>query len=175
MLALVAAIVSIAVKEIMFWYTYIEAKRIDSLSLKANAWHHRSDALSSVGSLLGIGATMLFNMPIFDVIAAMIICAFIIYIAVKIFLEAISKMVDKACPPEKIREIKNALLSVDGVISVDEIKSRMFGNKIYVDIEISAYKNLTLEAAHRIAEAAHDAVENLDENIKHCMVHVNPK
>lgn len=173
-IALIAAIVSIVVKEGMFWYTYIASKKINSLSLKANAWHHRSDALSSIGSLIGIGATLLFSMPIFDVIAALVICVFILKVAIQIFLEAVGKMVDRSCPEDKIEEIKNVLFSVEGVLSVDKVKTRMFGNKIYVDVEIGAYKGLTLEVAHNIAELAHDAIEHYDENIKHCMVHVNP-
>ena len=173
-LALVAAIVSIVVKEGMYWYTIYYAKKTKSLSLKANAWHHRSDALSSVGALIGIGCTLLFNMPIFDDIASLVICLFILKVAVEIFLEAVDKLVDKSCPPEKEEELKNILCGIDGIITVDELKTRMFGSKIYVDIEIGADKTLTLEKAHEIAEKAHDLIEKSDENIKHCMVHVNP-
>ncbi len=174
LIALIAAILSIVVKEAMFWYTYVNAKKISSLSLKADAWHHRSDALSSIGSLIGIGGAMIFNLPVLDVVASLIICVFIIKVSIDVFIEAVNKMVDKSCSEEKIREIKNVLLSVEGVLSIDKLKTRMFGNKIYVDAEIGAYKNLTLEAAHKIAEAAHDQLEASDENIKHCMIHVNP-
>lgn len=174
LIALIAAAVSIIVKEIMFWYTYIHAKRIGSLSLKADAWHHRSDALSSIGSLIGVGLTMLFDMPILDDIAALLICLFIFKIAFTIFIEAINKLVDKSCPEPFINGIKNVLWKIDGVLSVDEVKTRMFGEKIYVDVEIGAYKNLTLEAAHKIAEKAHIAIEKYDDRVKHCMVHVNP-
>lgn len=174
MLALSAAAVSIVVKEIMFWYTYITAKKLDSVSLKADAWHHRSDALSSIGSLLGVGATMLFSLPIFDVIASLIICLFIFKVAISIFVEAINKMVDRSCPEEFINGVKNVLSEIDGVLSVDEVKTRVFGNKIYVDVEIGAYENLSLKESHKIAENAHIAIENFDEKVKHCMVHVNP-
>lgn len=175
MLALIASIVSIVVKEAMYWYTYINAKRINSISLKASAWHHRSDALSSVGSLIGIALSIFLGWKIADVIASIIICIVILKVAIDIFLEAINKMVDKSCPPEKIDEIISILTSIDGVLSVDEVKTRMFGNKIYVDIEIGAYEQLTLLEAHAIAEKAHHLIEQSDENIKHCMVHVNPK
>ena len=173
-LALIAAGVSIFVKEIMFWYTYITAKKLDSVSLKADAWHHRSDALSSIGSFLAIGATMLFSLPIFDDIAALIICLFIFKVAISIFIEAVNKMVDRSCPPEFINGIKSVLSQIDGVLSVDEVKTRVFGNKIYVDVEIGAYENLSLKEAHQIAENAHLSIEGFDERVKHCMVHVNP-
>ncbi|MBQ9514163.1 MAG: cation transporter [Clostridia bacterium] len=174
LISLIASVISIAVKEGMFWYTYSYGKKINSLSLKADAWHHRSDAISSVGALLGIGGAIIFNTPVFDIIASLLICLLIIKVAFSIFKEACDKMVDKSCPKEKEEEIKNVILGVDGVITVDMLKTRMFGNKIYVDVEIGAYKNLTLSAAHKIAEEAHEKIERSDENIKHCMVHVNP-
>ncbi len=174
LIALIAAAVSIAVKEAMFWYTYVNAKKIQSLSLKADAWHHRSDALSSVGSLIGIGATMIFSMPVFDVIASLVICIFIIKAAIDVFVEAVNKMVDKSCPEKTINDMTSVLLAIDGVLRVDEIKTRMFGNKIYVDVEIGVIADMPLKEAHAIAENAHAAIEKFDERVKHCMVHVNP-
>lgn len=173
-IALIAAGVSIAVKLVMFIQAFVSAKKTNSLSLKSDAFHHLSDSLSSIGSLVGIGATIFFDMPIFDVIASLVICLLIIKVSITIFTEAVNKMVDESCSEEETEKIKTALFSVDGVVSVDCIKTRMFGNRIYVDIEIGALKTLTLEQAHVIAENAHDAVEKCDENIKHCMVHVNP-
>ena len=174
MIALIAAIASILIKEAMFWYTYAYSKKIRSLSLKADAWHHRSDALSSVGSLIGIGATMIFNMPIFDVIASLIICLFILKVAIDIFIEAVNKIVDKSCPDKMIEEMRGIIYAVDGVLSIDLIKTRMFGNKIYVDVEIGVDGEMPLKNAHQIAENTHNAIEKYDDRIKHCMVHVNP-
>lgn len=173
-LALSAAIVSIIVKEAMFWYTIVTAKKLDSVSLKADAWHHRSDALSSIGSALGVGAAMIFSLPVIDVIAALLICLFIFKVAISIFVEAINKMVDRSCSEEFILGVKKVLSEIDGVLSVDEIKTRVFGNRIYVDVEIGAYENLSLKEAHKIAETAHVSIENYNEKVKHCMVHVNP-
>ena len=174
LIALIAAIASIVVKECMYWYTIISAKKINSVSLKADAWHHRSDALSSVGSLIGIGGAMLFNLPILDVIASLVICLLIFKVALDIFMEAMNKMVDKSCPQEFVEMLKETLLSIDGVLSVDDIKTRTFGDRFYVDVEIGADENLPLKEAHGIAEAAHDAIEISDRRIKQCMVHVNP-
>ena len=173
-LALIAAAVSIAVKEFMYWYTRAEAKKANSVSLRAAASDHRADAVSSLGAFLGVGATLLFGMKIFDVIASVIVCIFIIKTAINIFIESIDELTDKSCSEKQTEEIRRILLSIDGVLTIDNLKTRVFGNKIYVDVEIGANENLLLKEAHAIAEAAHDAIESYDERIKHCMVHVNP-
>lgn len=172
-LALVAAIVSIAVKEGMYWYTRINAKKIDSSALMADAWHHRSDALSSVGALIGIAGARL-GYPICDAVASLCICFFIEKAAYDIFKDAVDKMVDKACDEDMEKELKNCALSQDGVLGVDLLRTRVFGNKIYVDIEISADGNAPLKDAHKIAERVHDSIEQSFTSVKHIMVHVNP-
>lgn len=172
-LALVAAIVSIVMKEGMYWYTRINAKRIESSALMADAWHHRSDALSSVGALIGIGGAML-GFPIFDTIASLVICFFIEKAAYDIFKDAVDKMVDKACDDEMEEALKKCALSQEGVLGIDLLRTRVFGNKIYVDIEISADANETLKEAHSIAEKVHETIEKNFTKVKHIMVHVNP-
>lgn len=172
-LALSAAIVSIAVKEGMFWYTYLAAKKINSGALKADAWHHRSDALSSIGSLIGIIGAML-GVPILDPIAAIVICLLILKAAIDIFIDAVNKMTDKACDPETEKKIKEYILSCDGVLNVDNLMTRLFGNRIYVIAEIACYGDMSLKSAHSIAEAVHDGVEKNFPLVKHVTVHVNP-
>lgn len=172
-LALVAALVSIGMKEGMYWYTRINAKRIESSALMADAWHHRSDALSSVGALIGIGGAML-GFPIFDTIASLVICFFIEKAAYDIFKDAVDKMVDKACDDEMEEALKKCALSQEGVLGIDLLRTRVFGNKIYVDIEISADANETLKEAHSIAEKVHETIEQNFTKVKHIMVHVNP-
>lgn len=172
-LALVAAVVSIAVKEWMYWYTRAAAKKINSGALMADAWHHRSDSLSSIGALIGIfGARM--GYPVLDPIASIVICFFIEKAAFDIFKDAVDKMVDKACPNETVEEMKKIILGEQGVEGIDEIKTRLFGSKIYVDVEILVEGEKTLMEAHTVAERVHDAIEKNFENVKHCMVHVNP-
>lgn len=173
MLALIAAILSIVVKEAMFWYTRINAKRIDSGALMADAWHHRSDALSSVGALIGIGGAQL-GFPVMDSIASLVICIFILKAAYDIFKDAVDKMVDKACDEETEEQLKSCALAQDGVLGIDLLHTRTFGNKIYVDIEISADGNMSLFEAHNIAEQVHDSIEQSFPKVKHIMVHVNP-
>lgn len=172
-LALIAAVVSIVVKEWMFWYTRAAAKKINSGALMADAWHHRSDSLSSIGSFIGIFGARL-GYPILDPLASVIICLFIGKAAVDIFRDAIDKMVDHSCDEKTERSMKEEIENVPGVEHIDLLKTRLFGSKIYVDIEISADENLSLEAAHDIAEQVHHTMEKKFKNVKHCMVHVNP-
>ena len=173
-IALVAAFVSIAVKEWMYHYTMHTAKKIKSTALKADAWHHRSDALSSVGSFAGIlGARM--GLPICDPIASLVICAFIAKAAWDIFYEAVNGLVDHSADDETCTELRRLISEQDGVLCVDDLKTRMFGSKLYVDVEIGADGNQTLRQAHEIAQCVHDIIEKRIENVKHCMVHVNPK
>ncbi len=173
MLALFAAVVSVAVKEWMFHYTKSAAKKIDSTALMADAWHHRSDSLSSVGALLGIGLSIL-GFPVADSVASIIICILILKVSIDIFCEASARMIDTSADLETVKKLKESVLSVDGVIEIDVLNTRLFGAKMYVDVEFSADANLTLLQAHTIAEAVHDKLENEFPRIKHCMVHVNP-
>lgn len=174
LIALVAAVISIITKEAMYWYTRNTAKRINSDALMADAWHHRSDALSSIGSLIGIlGAMMGFKL--LDSIASIVICLCIIKVSYDIFMDSVNKIIDKSCSNEFISEVSSLVLKVDGVLDIDLIKTRLFGNKIYIDIEIAANQDLTLKEAHEIAERVHDRIEEKYQSVKHCMVHVNPK
>lgn len=172
-LALVAAVISIVVKEGMFWYTRFYGKKVDSTALLADAWHHRSDALSSVGSFIGIlGARLGF--PICDPLASVVICLFIVKAAYNICKEALDKMVDKSCDDETERKLSDLIKSQEGVISLDLLMTRMFGSKLYVDVEIGADENTPLRDSHAIAENVHNAIEANFPKVKHCMVHVNP-
>ena len=172
-LALVAAVVSIFVKEGLYQYTRIHAKRIDSGALMADAWHHRSDALSSVGALIGVGGARL-GFSILDPAASLVICIFIEKAAYEIFMDAVNKMVDKACEEEVEAAFEECAAVQEGVLGVDLLHTRVFGNKIYVDIEIRVDGDKTLREAHGIAERVHDAIEKKFPKVKHIMVHVNP-
>ncbi|MBR2582305.1 MAG: cation transporter [Oscillospiraceae bacterium] len=172
-LALVAAIVSIAVKEAMYWYTRYYGKRLNSTSLMANAWHHRSDALSSVGALIGIaGARM--GHPVMEPIASLVICVFILKAAYDIFRDAMGKMVDHAADAETERSISDCVLQQAEVLGIDRLQTREFGSRIYVDLEIRLDGTLSLYEAHEIAERVHDCIEQNFPRVKHIMVHVNP-
>lgn len=171
--ALIAAAVSIVVKEVLYQYTIRAARKINSVSLRAEAWHHRSDALSSIGSFIGILGARL-GVPILDPIASLVICVFIVHVSVSIFRQSIDNLVDKSCGPNETEEMVATIVSVPGVLGIDDIKTRLFGNRIYVDIEISADGSQSLRDAHRIAENVHHAIESTYPDVKHCTVHVNP-
>lgn len=172
-IALVAAVVSIVVKEAMFWYTRHYAKLLNSSAFMADAWHHRSDAFSSVGSLIGIGGSML-GFHVLDPLASVIICVCILKVAVDIIKDSVRKMLDTSCGENYDNTLKNYIAAQDGVKSVDSLHSRMFGNKVYIDLEISVDRDLPLHEAHDIADRVHDNVEKNFSNIKHIMIHVNP-
>lgn len=172
-LALVAAAISILVKEGMYWYTRKTALLVNSGAMMADAWHHRSDALSSVGSLIGIlGARMGF--PICDPLASLIICIFILKAAFDICKDAIAKVTDVACDKETTEKIQQIIFSCKGVLAVDSLQTRLFGAKIYIDVEIASDGTISLVKAHEIAENVHETIERSFPNVKHCMVHVNP-
>ena len=172
-IALVAAAVSIVVKEIMFWYTYSAAKKVNSSALKADAWHHRSDALSSIGSLVGVIGGLC-GVKILDSIACIVICLFIFKASIQIFIDAIKKMTDEACDEKTEEEIKSFIASFEGVKRLDSLLTRMFGNRIYVIAEIACDENLPLFEAHAIAESVHEGIEEKFPTVKHVTVHVNP-
>lgn len=172
-LALIAAVVSIVTKEAMYWYTRHYAKKIDSAALMADAWHHRSDALSSIGALVGIaGARMGFH--IMDAIASLVIFGFIVKAAFDIFMDAMNKMVDHSCDENTEKDIYNCVMNHGEVCGIDLLQSRMFGNKIYVDLEIEVNEDYTLKRAHDIAEEVHEDIEKNFPKVKHVMIHVNP-
>lgn len=172
-LALVAAIVSIITKEAMFWYTKIAAQKTKSSALMADAWHHRSDSLSSIGSLIGIwGARSGF--PVSDSIASVVICIFILKAGYDVFKDAVKQIVDEACDDETVAKIHDIASLQDGVVKIDMIKTRLFASKAYVDIEISVDGDKNLKEAHEVAQRVHDEVEKNLDIVKHCMVHVNP-
>ena len=156
MFALAAAVISIISKELM-----------------ADAWHHRSDAFSSVGALIGIAGARL-GFPVMDPIASLVIFGFILKAAYDIFKDAVDKMVDHSCDDQTEKEIHDCTLKHPEVKGIDLLQTRIFGNKIYVDLEIALDGSYSLQKAHEIAEEVHDDIEQHFPKIKHIMVHVNP-
>ncbi len=172
-ISMYAAVLSIIIKEWMYRYTAGGAKKIESTTLMADAWHHRSDAFSSIGTLIGvIGARM--GYPILDPIASLVICTLITKVAINIYKQAIYQLVDHCADAKTIEKIQNEIENTCGVINIDELRTRVHGNRLYVDVEICVDMDLSVCAAHEIAERVHTTIENLDNRIKHCMVHVNP-
>lgn len=171
--ALIITIISIIIKELMYWYTRHYALKIDSNALMADAWHHRSDSLSSIGALIGVIGCML-GYPIMDSLASLVIFFFIAKAAYDIFKDAVDKLTDKSCDLEFENKIRNCVLENRSVLSVDLLKSRVFGNRVYLDLEIQLDGNCTLHEAHYVAQSIHDTIELQFPNVKHIMVHTNP-
>ena len=170
---LAAAILTIAVKELLFRKTISDAKKAKSSALTAQAWDHRSDTIASFGATIGIIGAM-FRFGYLDPIASVIIAAFILRLGIKIIFTGVNQVVDKAADPEVAEQIQKIVEKYPEVKSIDEIKTRMFGLKIYVDLEIGLDYKLSLEKSHEIAEKIHDEIENSIPDVLHCMIHVNP-
>ena len=173
MAALAVSILSVLVKEMMYWYTRGAAKKINSGVLMAEAWHNRTDALASVGSFAGILGARL-GVPAMDPAAGVVISLFIIKAAADIFRDAVKKMIDVSCDDRTVRQIWQIAEKQKGVICVAEVKTRLFGNKKYVDIAVCADGRKTLEETHGIAEGIHKKIEENIDGVKHCRVYVSP-
>lgn len=172
-LALAAALISIVIKEWMYRYTKSRAKKIKSSAFLADAWHHRSDALSSVGSLVGIAGARL-GLRVLDPLASVAISAVIVKVSVDIFRRSVSKLTDRACDSNTSEGIKRLILDHSGVLGIDRLRTRVFGEGVYVDAEIKVDGSLSLEQAHKIAEELHDDIEKAFPDVKHIMIHENP-
>jgi len=171
--ALMVSFVSIMAKEWMFHFTMNCAKQIDSPSMAADAWHHRSDAISSVGSLIGV-IGICCGMPIIDVLACFMIAVFIFKAAYGICKDACRRMVDTSADYEVVKSIEQKILENKEVLSLDMVKTRQFGSKLYVDIEVTLDHRMSFEHSHQIAHRLEDDLGGNFSEIKHCMVHVNP-
>lgn len=171
--ATAAAFLSIAAKEWMYRFTIKCAKSIRSPSMAADAWHHRSDAISSVGSLIGVAGISL-GFPVVDVLACFFISVFIFRAAYDICADACRRVIDAAGDSVTVESITQAILQNPDVLSLDLIKTRQFGSKLYVDIEVTLDHSMSFEQSHQIAHRIHDSVEGRVSEVKHCMVHVNP-
>lgn len=171
--ALYAALLSIVAKEGMYHYTMRGARKIESTVLKADAWHHRTDAISSVGSFVGIWGAMN-GWPLMEPIAAVAIGVLIIKVAVDIYMQSIRELIDTSADSETVEDIRDIILETKGVLDIDDLKTRIHVNRLYVDLEIAVDPDLTMRDAHHIAEEVHDRIEAMVPKVKHCMVHVNP-
>lgn len=172
-IALVAAIVSIVVKEGMYWYTIYYAKKLDSQALKADAWHHRSDAFSSVASFVGILGAIL-GALVLEGIATLLIAVLIIKVSYDIVKVVIKQLTDHAAPEELVSKIYKTIDEDEDVKNIDVLKTRISGSIIYVDAEIAVDSSLNIVDAHAIAERVHDKIEQDFKEVRHIAIHVNP-
>ncbi len=173
LIGLIGAILSILVKEIMYQYTIRIAKKLNSPSLKGDAWHHRSDAISSLGSLVGIlGAH--YGLPILDPLICLFICLLIIKTSIDIFISALSGMLDTACDKETENAILKTIIDSNKKFQVIDLKTRLFGSKIYIDLIISMDGNTTLKNVDKVRVKLHDEIEAKFNLVKHINIKVIP-
>lgn len=172
-LAIWAALLSIVAKEWMYRYTVRIGKKIGSQALVADAWHHRTDAFSSVAALIGItGATLGF--PLLDPLSGIVVAIMIGKTALSIYWDAVNALMDPAPSKEVMDEIKRITLAVEGIKSIHEIRARQHGNQIFVDIKIGVDPFITVEEGHDLASNAKESLLHKVENVKDVLIHVNP-
>jgi cation diffusion facilitator family transporter len=152
LIAFYAALVSIAVKEVLFRYTIQVGMRIDSQVVVANAWHHRSDAYSSIGTVAGIGGAIFLGEQwvILDPLAAMMVSVFIFRVAFRITRESLLELIETSLPHKKEKEILDIARKVNGVHNPHDLKTRKIGNNIAIDLHIEVESGLNVEEAHDI-------------------------
>ena len=173
--AVVAAAIAVALKEALYHFTVHAGRRIKSQLLVANAWHHRSDAFSSVAVLLGV--TVAYFKPawhILDSYAALLVSFFIIKIGYEIIIKTINEFTDAAPKGEILEKIKKCAMSVDGVVDVHDLRARISGSVFQMEIHISVDGRLTVLEGHRIAKAAEKRIVEQIEDIGSVIVHVDP-
>lgn len=175
-IAFAAAIVSIVVKELLFQYTRREGRRLDSQAVIANAWHHRSDAFSSIGTAIGIGGALVLgpHWTVLDPIAALIVSLLIIHAAIGQLRPSLGELVDNSLPEATEEEIRRTILSCQGVSDPHNMRTRKIGNRASVEVHIRMDGRMTLDEAHnRTTEVEHRIKELLGNNT-FVMIHVEP-
>lgn len=168
-----AAVVSIIIKEIQFRIAINAGKKINSKALIADAWHHRSDALSSIAVLFGVvGARMGYSF--LDPLAGLIVSIIVVKVGVEFFIHGYNELMDVSIEENKLYEIAERLIKNTNVKNINDIKARKHGSKVYVDIKVCVDPNITVYMGHSIAEEVEEEVKKSLDNVKDVMVHVNP-
>lgn len=176
MLALVAAAVSIVLKEILYQYTVRMGKKYNSQAVIANAWHHRSDALSSIGTAVGIGGAILLgpHWAVLDPVAAVVVSFFVVRVSIKLLIPCIDELLEKSLPENVEQEIEQIVLSVEGVTEPHHLRTRRIGNNYAIEVHVRMDGNITLYKAHETASAIeHKLKERFGEDT-YMGIHVEP-
>ena len=175
-IALIAAAVSIVSKEAVYWYTVIKGKKLNSQAVVANAWHHRSDAFSSMGTLLGIGGAILGGekWAVLDPIAAVVVSIFIVKVAISILNGSLQELLEHALPKTVQEEIKQLILSVDGVSEPHHLRTRRVGSNYAIEVHIRMDGNLSLNEAHHITSLVEKKLKEKYGEGTNLSVHAEP-
>lgn len=177
MLALIAAIVSIVLKEALYQYTVIKGKGLNSQAVVANAWHHRSDALSSIGTAIGIGGAILLGdkWRVLDPIAAVIVSLFIMKVAIQLLIPCVEELLEKSLPDEVEREIEQTLLSFPGVSEPHHLRTRRIGSYYAIEVHVRMDGKITLEEAHSTTIAIEHKLKDMFGTGTLINIHVEPQ
>lgn len=176
MLALWAALVSIILKELTYRYTINKARKLNSQVVEANAWHHRSDALSSIGTAVGIGCAILLGerWSVMDPIASVVVGAFIIKVAFELVLNGLGELMEKSLPKEVEQEIAEIASRVDGISDLHNLRTRRIGNRYAIELHVRMDGSATLDEAHQKTLEIEHALKERFGSDTHVAVHVEP-
>ena len=174
--ALVAAAVSIVAKEALYWYTMLTAKRVDSPALKANAWHHRSDAFSSIGTLIGIGGAYFLSEQwrVLDPIAAIVVGALIIKVAYDLVMPGLNELLERSLPKEQEDEIVALVLADKRLSDVHNLKTRRIGAGIAVELHVRVQGNMTVNESHAITRNIEQLLRQQYGDRTQVIIHIEP-
>ncbi|MCE9475561.1 cation diffusion facilitator family transporter [Bacteroides fragilis] len=174
--ALVAALVSIVSKEILYQYTVIQGKKLNSQAVIANAWHHRSDALSSIGTAIGIGGAILLgdHWWVLDPVAAVVVSFFIMKVSVRLLIPCVDELLEKSLPEDVEKEIEQTVLSFPGVSQPHHLRTRRIGNYYAIELHVRMDGKITLEEAHSTATAIENKLKEMFGKGTHVGIHVEP-
>ena len=177
MLALWAAMLSIVLKEGVYRYSMMKARQLNSQAVEANAWHHRSDALSSIGTAVGIGGAIFFGQrwAVLDPLASIIVGLFIVKVAVFLLWDSIGDLMERSLPDEVEDEILRLAASVSGVVEPHELRTRRIGNHYAIELHVMMNGDMSLREAHDRASEVEDLLRHRYGEETHVAVHVEPK
>src|SRR5690625_43448 len=180
MLALIVIILSILIKEALFHYKYRLGKKYQSTALISEAWHHRSDSLSSIAALIGIGAAILgerYDIPLLvygDAVAGIAVSLIVIKVGYDLAKDASNVMMEKVLDKEKVQPYKDTVKNIAGVLLIDQMYARTHGRYVIIDIKISVNPKITVREGHDIAAMVKEALLNNHKDIEDVLVHINP-
>ena len=177
LMALWAALLSVVLKEAVYHYSMVEARKLNSQAVEANAWHHRSDALSSVGTAIGIGGAIFLGQrwAVLDPVASTVVGVLIIKVSVELLRNGIGDLMEHSLPEEVENEILQLAASVPGVVEPHELRTRRLGNHYAIELHILMDGNITLCEAHEKASEVEDILRAHYGSETHIAVHVEPK
>lgn len=176
LLAVIVTLLSVVSKEALYWYTIKMGRKYNSQAVVANGWHHRSDAFSSVGVLIGIVGAMVLGekWSVLDPIAAAVVSVFIVKVAIDLVKPCIDELLERSLPTEIEQQIEQTILSVDGVTSPHHLRTRRIGNNYAIEVHIRMDGNLTLHEAHCITSAVERRLKEQFGEGTHVGIHTEP-